>query len=113
MFTDIVGSTAQAAAVGDQQWRRLLDRHDQIATAEVDRYHGNFVKGTGDGILATFDAPTRALRCAFGLNDALADVGLTIRYAVHTGEMRSAMTTSVGSGSTSPLEPLLRPGIVK
>ena len=87
LFTDIVGSTAQAAAVGDQQWRRLLDRHDQIARAEVDRYRGNFVKGTGDGILATFDAPTRALRCAFGLNDALADVGLAIRSAVHTGEI--------------------------
>jgi len=76
LFTDIVGSTAHAAAVGDQQWRRLIDRHDQVARAEVDRFRGNFVKATGDGILATFDAPTRALRCAFGLNDAFADLGL-------------------------------------
>jgi class 3 adenylate cyclase len=87
LFTDIVGSTAQAAEVGDQQWRRLLDRHDQIARAEVDRFRGKFVKGTGDGILATFDAPTRALRCAFGLNDAFADLGLAIRSAIHTGEI--------------------------
>jgi class 3 adenylate cyclase/dihydrofolate reductase len=87
LFTDIVGSTAQAAAVGDQQWRRLLDRHDQVARAEVERFRGRFVKSTGDGILATFDAPTRALRCAFGLNDALADLGLAIRSALHTGEI--------------------------
>jgi class 3 adenylate cyclase/dihydrofolate reductase len=87
LFTDIVGSTAHAAAVGDQQWRRLIDRHDQVARAEVDRFRGNFVKATGDGILATFDAPTRALRCAFGLNDAFADLGLAIRSAIHTGEI--------------------------
>jgi class 3 adenylate cyclase/dihydrofolate reductase len=87
LFTDIVGSTAQAAALGDQQWRRLLDRHDEISRAEVERFRGRFVKSTGDGILATFDAPTRALRCAFGLNDALGDFGLAIRSAIHTGEI--------------------------
>jgi class 3 adenylate cyclase/dihydrofolate reductase len=87
LFTDIVGSTAQAAALGDQGWRRLLDRHDQVARAEVERFRGRFVKSTGDGILATFDAPTRALRCAFGLNAGLGDVGLAIRSAIHTGEI--------------------------
>jgi class 3 adenylate cyclase/dihydrofolate reductase len=87
LFTDIVGSTAQAAALGDQGWRRLLDRHDQVAHAEVERFRGRFVKSTGDGILATFDAPTRALRCAFGLNAGLGDVGLAIRSAIHTGEI--------------------------
>ncbi|HEY9378380.1 MAG TPA: dihydrofolate reductase family protein [Jiangellaceae bacterium] len=87
LFTDIVRSTEQAAALGDQGWRRLLDRHDRMARAEVERFHGRFVKSTGDGILATFDAPTRALRCAFGLNAGLGDFGLAIRSAIHTGEI--------------------------
>jgi len=64
LFTDIVNSTAQAAALGDRAWRQLLDRHDEVARAEVSRWHGDFLKSTGDGLLATFDAPTRALRCA-------------------------------------------------
>jgi hypothetical protein len=75
LFTDIVRSTERAAAIGDQRWRRLLDRHDEVARTEVDRFRGRLVKSTGDGILATFDAPIRALRCAF-LTDALGDVGL-------------------------------------
>jgi class 3 adenylate cyclase/dihydrofolate reductase len=87
LFTDIVGSTEQAAALGDQAWRRLLDRHDRVARAEVERFHGRFVKSTGDGILATFDAPTRALRCAFGLTAGLGEVGLAIRSGIHTGEI--------------------------
>jgi class 3 adenylate cyclase/dihydrofolate reductase len=87
LFTDIVGSTEQAAALGDQGWRRLLDRHDRVARAEVERFRGRLVKSTGDGILATFDAPTRALRCAFGLNAGLGDLGLAIRSAIHTGEI--------------------------
>jgi class 3 adenylate cyclase len=87
LFTDIVDSTARAAELGDRQWRQLLDRHDQISRAEVTRWHGNLVKTTGDGFLATFDAPTRALRCAFGLQEALAPLGLEIRAAIHTGEI--------------------------
>ena len=87
LFTDIVDSTGRAASLGDRAWRRLLDRHDQVARAEVDRWHGRFVKNTGDGVLATFDAPTRALRCAVALRDALAHEGLEIRAAIHTGEV--------------------------
>jgi class 3 adenylate cyclase/dihydrofolate reductase len=87
LFTDIVDSTARAAEVGDREWRKLLDRHDQVSRAEVTRWHGTVVKTTGDGLLATFDAPTRALRCAFGLKDSLAGVGLKIRAAIHTGEI--------------------------
>jgi class 3 adenylate cyclase/dihydrofolate reductase len=87
LFTDIVDSTAQAAAIGDRDWRRLIDRHDRAARVEVERFNGHFVKSTGDGILATFDAPTRALRCAFGLIDAVTEMGLRIRVAVHTGEI--------------------------
>ena len=87
LFTDIVDSTQRAADLGDREWRRLLDRHDQVSRAEVSRWHGTFVKSTGDGLLATFDAPTRALRCAFGLKESLAAVGLEIRAAIHTGEV--------------------------
>jgi len=87
LFTDIVGSTERAAAMGDRAWRQLLDHHDEVARTEVGRWHGEFVKTTGDGILATFDTPTRALRCAFGLREALADLGLDIRAAIHTGEI--------------------------
>lgn len=87
LFTDIVDSTARAAELGDRQWRQLLERHDQMSRAEVARWHGNLVKTTGDGFLATFDAPTRALRCAFGLQEALAPLGLEIRAAIHTGEV--------------------------
>jgi class 3 adenylate cyclase len=87
LFTDVVDSTGRAATLGDRGWRKLLDRHDRIARAEVERFRGRFVKSTGDGILATFEAPTRALRCAFGLNEELAQVGLSIRAAIHTGEI--------------------------
>jgi class 3 adenylate cyclase len=87
LFTDIVDSTVRAASLGDRQWRQLLDRHDRAARTEVERFRGRFVKSTGDGILATFDAPTRALRCAFGLDRTLADLGLPIRAAIHTGEI--------------------------
>lgn len=87
LFTDIVRSTEQAADLGDQRWRRLLDRHDRIGREEVERFRGRFVKSTGDGILATFDAPTRALRCAFGFTAACGDLGLAIRSAIHTGEI--------------------------
>jgi class 3 adenylate cyclase len=83
LVTDIVDSTGRAAALGDRRWRQLLDRHDRGARAEVERFRGRFVKATGDGLLATFDAPTRALRCAFGLIGTLADLGLDIRILPH------------------------------
>ena len=87
LFTDIVDSTARAAELGDRAWRELLDRHDEIGRTEVDRWGGRMVKSTGDGILATFDTPTRALRCAFSLRDALRATGLELRCAIHTGEI--------------------------
>ncbi len=73
--------------MGDRAWRQLLDRHDEITHAEIERWHGHLVKSTGDGCLATFDAPTRALRCAFAIRGALARQGLDIRAAIHTGEV--------------------------
>lgn len=87
LITDIVDSTARAAEMGDKAWRDLLDRHDELAKAEVSRWLGRFIKNTGDGVLATFDTPTRALRSAFGLHKAGARHGFEIRAALHTGEV--------------------------
>jgi len=87
LFTDIVDSTRSAVSMGDQGWRRLLDNHDQIARQVVDRYRGNLVKSTGDGILATFDGPGRAVRCALALSGAAKQIGLPVRAGLHTGEV--------------------------
>jgi class 3 adenylate cyclase/dihydrofolate reductase len=87
LFTDIVDSTSLAATLGDRDWRRLLDRHDHAAQAEVERWRGQLVKQTGDGILARFDTPTKALRCAFGLQSAMARLDIQIRVAIHSGEV--------------------------
>jgi class 3 adenylate cyclase len=87
LFTDIVDSTASAATMGDSAWRQVLDRHDTISRSTVAACKGRFVKGTGDGVLATFDAPSRGLRCADTLRSTLADAGIAIRAGVHTGEV--------------------------
>ena len=87
LFTDIVDSTRLASEVGDRRWRELLDRHDRAARAEVERFRGRFIKSTGDGMLATFDGPTRALRCAFDLTEVLSRSGVEIRAGLHTGEI--------------------------
>ena len=73
--------------MGDQGWRRLLDNHDQIAKQVVDRYRGNLIKTTGDGILATFDGPGRAVRCALAFSGAAKQIGLPVRAGLHTGEL--------------------------
>jgi class 3 adenylate cyclase len=87
LFTDIVGSTAQAAALGDTRWRALLDRHDQIVREELNRFGGVEIDSAGDGFLSTFDGPAQAIRCAAAMSDALSRVGLEIRAGVHTGEV--------------------------
>src|SRR5258705_3086770 len=87
LFTDIVDSTRSAAAIGDQAWRRLLDSHDQLAIQTVEKYRGTLVKTTGDGILATFDGPGRAVRCALAFGTAAAQIGLPLRAGLHTGEI--------------------------
>jgi pimeloyl-ACP methyl ester carboxylesterase len=87
LFTDIVDSTARAAALGDSAWRRVLDQHDGICRSAVAGCGGRLVKGTGDGMLATFDAPGRGLHCAETLRSELSDVGIAIRAGVHTGEV--------------------------
>ncbi|HXY85542.1 MAG TPA: adenylate/guanylate cyclase domain-containing protein, partial [Gaiellaceae bacterium] len=87
LFTDIVGSTAQAADLGDTRWRALLDRHDQIVRGELARFGGQEIDSTGDGFLSTFDGPARAIRCAAAMSDTLSGIGLAIRAGVHTGEV--------------------------
>lgn len=87
MFTDMVGSTEHAAQMGDQQWRAVLERHQRIAHREVGRYRGRVIKSTGDGVLAVFDGPARAVRAAMSLRDAApAELGLELRIGIHTGE---------------------------
>ncbi|MFN8234169.1 MAG: adenylate/guanylate cyclase domain-containing protein [Actinomycetota bacterium] len=87
LFTDIVGSTERAAALGDQRWRAVLDAHDELAARQLARYRGTLVKTTGDGLLATFDGPARAIRCALALRDGLRGLGVEIRTGLHTGEV--------------------------
>lgn len=87
LFTDIVQSTEQASELGDSKWRRKLDLHADIARRCVDEQGGRLVKTTGDGILATFDGPGRAVMCAAAMVGDLARVGMPIRAGVHTGEI--------------------------
>lgn len=87
LFTDIVSSTEQAGRLGDREWKELLDRHDEITRRQVERFRGRVVKFTGDGVLATFDGPARAVRCAAALRDDLGNFGMDIRAGVHTGEI--------------------------
>jgi class 3 adenylate cyclase len=87
LFTDIVDSTRRAAELGDQRWRRVLDSHDQLARQSVERHRGTLVKTTGDGILATFDGPGRAVRCALAFASAAGQIGIPLRAGLHTGEI--------------------------
>ena len=87
LFTDVVGSTRRAAALGDRQWSALLDQHDQAVRQQIARFRGREVKHTGDGFLATFDGPARAVRCASAINDALQLFDIPVRGGLHSGEI--------------------------
>lgn len=87
VFTDIVGSTERAAAVGDRRWRELLEAHHGIIRREIERYRGREINTAGDGFLAVFDGPARAVRCAAASAGAVQGLGLQIRAGVHTGEV--------------------------
>ncbi len=87
LFTDIVASTDRLAAVGDRRWRETLDLHDRIVRQQLDRYRGREVKSTGDGFLATFDGPARAIACAHAIIDGLRRQGVDVRAGLHTGEI--------------------------
>jgi pimeloyl-ACP methyl ester carboxylesterase len=87
MFTDIVQSTGRAVELGDDRWRQLLDRQDASVHRQLDRYAGHLIKNTGDGILATFDSPASAIRCALAIREAMRALDLEIRAGIHTGEV--------------------------
>jgi pimeloyl-ACP methyl ester carboxylesterase/class 3 adenylate cyclase len=86
MFTDIVGSTERAAQLGDRRWRELLERHDVLVRAHLELFDGREVKTTGDGFLAAFDGPAKAIRCASAINQEVGKLGIVTRAGVHTGE---------------------------
>jgi len=88
LFTDIVSSTETATSLGDQRWHYLLNQHNEIVRKELVRYRGKEITTTGDGFLATFDGPARAIRCACAIRDVLKQAGLAIRAGLHTGEIK-------------------------
>jgi class 3 adenylate cyclase/DNA-binding MarR family transcriptional regulator len=87
LFTDIVESTRQAATLGDRAWRQVLDRHELAARQEIARFRGSAVKSLGDGLLATFDGPARAVRCAAAIGERVRPLGIELRSGLHTGEI--------------------------
>jgi class 3 adenylate cyclase len=87
LFTDIVSSTERAAAIGDKAWKELLQGHDALAETIISKHRGRFIKSTGDGVLATFDGPGRAIRCAEAFREALKPLDIEIRMGLHTGEV--------------------------
>ena len=87
LFTDVVSSTQRATELGDNRWHDLLDTHDRMAADEVSRFRGRVIKNTGDGILATFDGPARAIRCAASIGEAVRALGIDIRAGLHAGEV--------------------------
>jgi class 3 adenylate cyclase len=87
LFTDIVASTRRAAEVGDSRWRELLEQHERITRLALERFRGTEIKSTGDGFLATFDGPARAIRCAQRIAEEMSGLGFEIRAGLHTGEL--------------------------
>src|SRR3954449_476015 len=86
LFTDIVDSTRRAAEIGDRHWHALLDAHDAVVRAQLARFRGREVNTSGDGFLAMFDGPQRAIRCAMVIRDAVQALGIEVRAGLHTGE---------------------------
>jgi class 3 adenylate cyclase len=121
MFTDIVESTARAANLGDARWRDLLERHDTLVRTHLSRHRGREVKSTGDGFLATFDGPARAIRCACDITVDVRQLGLDVRAGLHTGELEvrgddvAGMAVHIGAriGSLAEAGEVLVSGTVK
>jgi len=98
LFTDIVDSTSSAAVMGDRKWRATMDEHDRIAKGLIGRYRGTYRKSTGDGLMATFDGPARAVRCAQAFVEAVKPLGVEIRAGAHTGEVTFGENDLAGIG---------------
>ena len=86
LFTDIVGSSERAAAVGDREWRKTLEQHHELVRRQLVRFRGREVDTAGDGFFASFDGPARAIRCACAISEAVGELGLDVRAGLHTGE---------------------------
>ena len=114
LFTDIVGSTAWAEQLGDQRWHNLLDAHYTTVRRELARSRGNEVKSLGDGFLATFDGPARAVRCAQAIAEAVRPLGLQVRCGLHTGEieLRENEVQGIAVHIASRVAALAEPGEV-
>ena len=121
LFTDIVGSTERAAALGDARWRDLLERHNELTRKQLTRHHGREVKTVGDGFLATFDGPARGVRCATAIAEEVRRLGIEVRAGLHTGECEvmgddvGGMAVHIGSRVASRAGPgeVLVSGTVK
>ena len=87
LFTDIVDSTSQSAALGDRKWREVRERHDQVVRSQIARYRGREIKTMGDGFLATFDGPARGVKAATAIAAGVRPLGIEIRAGLHTGEV--------------------------
>lgn len=114
LFTDLVGSTAKAAELGDRAWQDLLTEHDRVVRAQLARYRGLEVDMAGDGVFATFDGPARAVRCAAAIRDELKAIGFETRAGVHTGEIEQANGGARGIAVhiAARISALARPGEV-
>jgi class 3 adenylate cyclase/pimeloyl-ACP methyl ester carboxylesterase len=112
LLTDIVGSTQRAVALGDRGWRDLLERHDQTLHRQLQRFRGRLVKSTGDGVLAVFDGPARAIRYAAAVRDALRSLDVEIRSGIHTGEveLRGDDVAGIAVHIAARVEAQARPG---
>jgi class 3 adenylate cyclase len=114
LFSDIVSSTEHATRLGDRKWRALLDDHDALVRRQLERFSGRLVKMTGDGFLATFDGPARAIRCGCAVRDGMKRLGIDIRVGVHTGEIerRGDDVGGVAVHIAARVEALAEPGEV-
>lgn len=112
LFTDIVNSTASAVELGDQKWKEILDLHDRVSKEQVEIHRGRYIKSTGDGLLAIFDGPGRAITCAKHIGNQLRDAGIEIRSGLHTGEieLRGQDIGGISVHITSRIESTAGPG---
>jgi class 3 adenylate cyclase len=111
LFTDLVGSTRRTASVGDRAWSNVIDQHEHVVRSELERFKGREVKTMGDGFIALFDGPARAIRCAQAIRDQLGSIGLGMRAGLHAGEvdLRGAdvagMTVNIAARIAAIAEP--------
>ena len=114
LFTDLVGSTAKAERLGDAGWRDVLEQHDALVRRQLDMFKGREVKTTGDGFLATFDSPGRAVQAARAIRDAVRRLGLEVRVGLHTGECEfvGADVAGIAVHIASRIQTLAGPGEV-